>query len=616
MAGSTMPEGVTQMECDALRTIAVPLPTLQRAVRCSANRMRHVDVGWVNDLLTGKLDSTEVRIRCNMTLLNFDESRGLQPGGVSDRGQPRTLINSPRSTLVLLRNGCAPEDLLKKPLSFFRSQGQLEGVSVEVQDLRARRYEDERSRLTSTVRAQYAAMIAHTPLEEIIDRLLASADAPRSTGGSKPSSPRSPVSIKSSSLQSDGTIMKRGMSFNTRVMHERAAKGEARMLRLEELRKRHAEQLLQQRMLADERALVFDAGLNARREERKKMMNERATLRQESQKKRLEKRDERMAEISAALEQRRKLMEEGDVVRQQLIEESRTQQRKKFELRREEGLHKRQAVNENAEREVQKRRDIYDQKQENLDKKKQAREWHEKEVLAGEKMKRREADEVRRRDAKKRAQERLESQKDKVETKRRVADVRLREYHREREEKQRAREEETRLKEHRRADIKSDAQRLEEEMRQQREEKAQRQAEAHEKLQKERTRQIELQQEEHRLRQQEKMALVDRQRQVMRFEQLKRLADMQANSERIDRDLRKQQELIQRTRENRREIGLKQEKMQAELFQQEVTAAKDAYFTLQAASNPRPIFKRVKGCSYGDSPARSVQRGEKATENQ
>ena len=80
----------------------------------------------------------------------FDQD---QPPGGYDRGVGRTFINSPQSLVVLLRNGSAPTQLLRRTEKSFIREGQLEGVSREVQLLRAVHFEEQRSALLQLMQA-------------------------------------------------------------------------------------------------------------------------------------------------------------------------------------------------------------------------------------------------------------------------------------------------------------------------------------------------------------------------------------------------------------------------------------------------------------------------------
>ena len=92
-----------------------------------------------------------------------------QSGGASSPDAYR--LSSPRSVLVLLRNGLTLKDLVAIPLSVFYNEGSLRGIPKAVSEIGYAAHEKQRQKHLSKVRRDYAALCKLITLKELTDML-------------------------------------------------------------------------------------------------------------------------------------------------------------------------------------------------------------------------------------------------------------------------------------------------------------------------------------------------------------------------------------------------------------------------------------------------------------
>jgi hypothetical protein len=157
---------VAEDEFLTLRTVFFP-----SAKFSSKMRVPNVDLHWLRPVMEGTMNSeasaallaqnaTRTLATMELDLLQHDASQY----GV---GNPftKTLINSPRSTLVLLRNGINAYDLLRRPPKFFAQPS--DTVTPAVLEARQQRVDAERLGLVDSLRAAYDGMCIQFSLETV-----------------------------------------------------------------------------------------------------------------------------------------------------------------------------------------------------------------------------------------------------------------------------------------------------------------------------------------------------------------------------------------------------------------------------------------------------------------
>lgn len=100
-----------------------------------------------------------------------DQSKGSQ-GEVVDTAPER--INSPRSCLVMLRNGIALSDLTPTPFAVFVKEGTLVGVPKFASEKRYLSKESKRRQLLRRLQTEYSALCGEASRDEFMDMLMAS----------------------------------------------------------------------------------------------------------------------------------------------------------------------------------------------------------------------------------------------------------------------------------------------------------------------------------------------------------------------------------------------------------------------------------------------------------
>ena len=113
--------------------------------------------------------STKTLLTMNYALLSHDALHHDLNNG--DAVGATTLINSPRSTLLLLRNGLQAYDLLKRPANYYVKVGD-EMLSRETEKARYRRIDDDRQAVVSRLQAEYVGLCAAFPTSVLLDVLL------------------------------------------------------------------------------------------------------------------------------------------------------------------------------------------------------------------------------------------------------------------------------------------------------------------------------------------------------------------------------------------------------------------------------------------------------------
>eukprot|EP00667_Euglena_gracilis_P002264 EG_transcript_2266 len=150
-------------ELTALATLFKPPPDLNSKVRIPTE---HYDLRWL--FRPPRAPPPPAK---RLTLLTLRVDLFATPAiSAKDslRVQRAVLLNSPRSVLVLLRNGVQVEALQRRTLEQYRQQGSLEGVIPEAVEKRFETLERKRQRLLAELVEEYKWQCEQLPLEDIV----------------------------------------------------------------------------------------------------------------------------------------------------------------------------------------------------------------------------------------------------------------------------------------------------------------------------------------------------------------------------------------------------------------------------------------------------------------
>ena len=175
-AASRLPN--TQECARIINHLVVPQhSTLKSSVRPD---LSHMDLRWVRRCQPGELTACD---------LNLDSIRDdLFTAAPSDAAAAATYaINSPRSVIVLLRNGCTVADLQARPASYFRSgknkantahhssslalgpSSESAAMGEETAAMAQRHYDDRRLTLAAALKTEYRNLCREVPLADLIE---------------------------------------------------------------------------------------------------------------------------------------------------------------------------------------------------------------------------------------------------------------------------------------------------------------------------------------------------------------------------------------------------------------------------------------------------------------
>ena len=146
-----------------LKTILAPKAGFETKVKTP-----NCDLNWIRE----KLVSNKMKIPhlYNMHTAKWDTLLVNDSYRYSERDSyGGTVINSPRSTVVLLRNGIQPYQLLKRPEDFYIGLGEV--VEQPILDLRVERAERQRNGLLQSLCSQYDEMCQLASVEDVLDLL-------------------------------------------------------------------------------------------------------------------------------------------------------------------------------------------------------------------------------------------------------------------------------------------------------------------------------------------------------------------------------------------------------------------------------------------------------------
>eukprot|EP00759_Apiculatamorpha_spiralis_P043699 PhF_6_TR40950/c1_g1_i1/m.61975 len=155
----------------ALEVLSHPNPSLKHNIP-----MKYIDIKWLH---AASVHSAAFDDCGKRTICDFDEDYFLRV----ERPDPlHVLIDSPRSVLVLLRNGCLIEQLCKTNPQKFHTQGMIEGVDPELIQLRIRHDEQKRKAYLKFIREEYDDLVHENPHHgDLIQRMFLAEKETRST---------------------------------------------------------------------------------------------------------------------------------------------------------------------------------------------------------------------------------------------------------------------------------------------------------------------------------------------------------------------------------------------------------------------------------------------------
>lgn len=170
LAASRLP---TTHECARMvNNILLPPASFKASVRPN---LEYIDLRWISKYKSGD------HVACGLTLDSMREDIFTAPAANN------TALNSPRSVIVLLRNGCTVEDLQVRPMEYFRSGKNKTSTahhssslalgpssySSEMNDelalLAHKHFEDRRSSLAAALRLEYHSLCREVSLLELLE---------------------------------------------------------------------------------------------------------------------------------------------------------------------------------------------------------------------------------------------------------------------------------------------------------------------------------------------------------------------------------------------------------------------------------------------------------------
>ena len=246
--------------------------------------LEHIDVFWLRDVILQRRTMEEALPTASKTLMNFDVdilSNSSEHHSTDVVPFHSRLINSPRSAVVLLRNGVKIYDLLRRPPEYFVKP--TENVSRHVVNLRHTAAERERVAVLSELRRQYEEIVNQFSTDDVIRIVMTTAAS------------------RSDEAQS--------------AARERMENDRSRFLRLEERDKRIAEL---------RRQAALEAALSARTKALRSKARKAAVVQALKDKGR---------ELHCKLEESRRVAEKINVVRELLVAEAEQEMSKKREMK-------------------------------------------------------------------------------------------------------------------------------------------------------------------------------------------------------------------------------------------------------------------------------------------
>jgi hypothetical protein len=165
---NTSPFQVEEVLC--LRTLL----TVPSEIQLSLDNL---DVFWLRDVILRKKTVEQAAPPTFKTLANFDIDilSSSQEHHTPLVRFHNNLINSPRSAVVLLRNGVQLYDILKRPPEYYVRA--TETVTRSIVDSRYKAAEFEREGVVAELRRQYSAVCAEVSLEAVCDLMASSAES-------------------------------------------------------------------------------------------------------------------------------------------------------------------------------------------------------------------------------------------------------------------------------------------------------------------------------------------------------------------------------------------------------------------------------------------------------
>lgn len=160
----------SEAELLSLRTLFCPKPNFICKLR-----VPNVDLVWLRKVMSGEVtgaaavDTVKKMSTRTLRSLNLD---ALQDDATHyGDGDPytQTVINSPRSVVVMLRNGVEAYNLLRRPPNFYTHVG--EKVTQQVLAQRQERAEEERARLIASLQLAYDDVCATFSTERVVQVL-------------------------------------------------------------------------------------------------------------------------------------------------------------------------------------------------------------------------------------------------------------------------------------------------------------------------------------------------------------------------------------------------------------------------------------------------------------
>jgi len=146
----------------ALEILAQPNPTIKHTVS-----LKNIDVKWLHGAAVHQqLFETSGKLN----LMNFNEEYYNIPDRKSNDLQ--VLIDSPRSAIVILKNGCTVEQLCRTSIQKYRSEALIEGLEPQLMQLRIDHDEKKRQAYLSFLREEYTELCGRaTSHGDIIQRM-------------------------------------------------------------------------------------------------------------------------------------------------------------------------------------------------------------------------------------------------------------------------------------------------------------------------------------------------------------------------------------------------------------------------------------------------------------
>eukprot|EP00760_Papus_ankaliazontas_P015018 PhM_4_TR16238/c0_g1_i1/m.98605 len=425
---------VSIRDISALYSVVCPPVELMGAVNLST---KHMDLSWLKDqrqlmgITSGSALTLETLRDDLFTNPSLQEKRS--HGGTREV----TLLNSPRSILVCLRNGVCVEDLQRRDRAHFQGLGD----ARDIVNLRYEHYEQRRADLMNELRDQYREIRGMLGWSEIVGFLQAHVSAGAA------SNPNTSTTALDTETGVDTSIASNSSAYRQRKEKQRMTI-EYNRKRLEKQIEYHEELVKAQEAAEEKRRQVEEE----QRVAKEKKRQEASARREQAEVKMKELREhtaELTAQFNAKMHDKMKIMEARDQVHRTQIEEKRRQKKLELEASRQEAVQRKQETNMRLQRVLEERRTTFEEK-ERLAAERKAVKDAEKESHRVEAALRNERVEKARQEAAQRAQEREEATRRRALELQQSVDERLRSFSESREqERERRRHEEMSKTQHR-----------------------------------------------------------------------------------------------------------------------------------------------------------------------